>query len=350
MNKKQMKSASETLSSWLADETAFGHKPYKIECVGEFYEFDMRYYLFAYTPEKGGERYVGICGGYKDESLEHCGHVFGARDVYDKKTALELGRKMAHFISEIYSAQAKMQDIFGQNLKYLGNTEVSPDAIERQFVKSETRFFLTVGTVDIPSGRVVAADPLCYLAKGEFSPVLEREIPKGSYPAEVSIVRSDAVGIRMCTARLKIKPTKAVRYEQAYPTEETAAAKGRDGVWCGFPVDAGLMCFIDADGAKGFAEFISKWHKENPGKNHYDDYFEEFFRQSDEKLPAYQRDGGDFIEWEDPDKGGRMVMISSGFGDGFYKTFWGFDDAGEVCELIVPMVDPDIVEGLKRQA
>ena len=112
----------------------------------------------------------------------------------------------------------------------------------------------------------------------------------------------------------------------------------------GFPVDAGMMCFIDAGAAENFRRFLDKWHKENPGKNHYDDYFAAFFAESDKKLPAYQREGGDFMEWTNPDGGERMVQIASGFGDGFYQSYWGFDETGEVCELIVPMVDPDLFD------
>ena len=213
-------------------------------------------------------------------------------------------------------------------------------------MKSETRFFLTVGTVDVPSGKLIVADPLSYLS-GEhvIAPVLKREIPSGSYPAEVSICRHPQIGIRMCTARLKIKDTNAVRYELAESEEETAAFKAKDGVMHGFPVDAGMMCFIDVKAAENYKTFIDNWHRDNPEKNHYDDYFAAFFAESYKKLPAYQREGGDFIEWQDPDSGERMVQIASGFGDGFYHSFWGFDDSGEVCELVVPLIDADLVDG-----
>lgn len=68
--------------------------------------------------------------------------------------------------------------------------------------------------------------------------------------------------------------------------------------------------------------------------------------ESYEQFPAYQREGGDFIEWENPNTGNRLVMIASGFGDGFYQCFWGFDADGEICELIVPMVNPDLIDKL----
>ncbi len=198
--------------------------------------------------------------------------------------------------------------------------------------------------MDCPTGKIVVADPLAYLPTGEFSPMLETSVPSGTYDAEVAIYRDENIGIRMCTARLKIKDTKAAKYECAGPTEETAAAKGADGIMSGFPVDAGMMCFCDGQVAQEYVAFVEEWHKQNPDKNHYDDYFAELFAKSFEKMTAYQRDGGDFIQWANPKTQNKMVMIASGFGDGFYQSFWGYDADGEICELIVPMVNPDLFD------
>ena len=110
----------------------------------------------------------------------------------------------------------------------------------------------------------------------------------------------------------------------------------------GFPVDAGMMCFCDAQVADEYRAFIDKWYAENPGGNHYDDYFAAFFADSYAKMPAYQREGGDFIEWANPDTANRLVMIASGLGDGFYNSYYGYDTDGEICEIIVPMVNPAI--------
>lgn len=351
MNKKQAKLAGELLSGWLIeanglkDELKNGLA--KIECTHDFEMDGLTYYIFKFQKEKKGSECIGVCGGF-DGDRQVKPHIFGTfNDPYEKKTALEIGKRMASFIRDYQARQAGgFDEKFKANLKYISQTEADVDKIARQFVKTNSRFFLTVGTADIPSGRVVVADPLCYMS-GEhvIAPVLEKEIAPGSYPVEVSIYRDDLIGIRMCTARLKIKDSSAVRYELAQPVPETAAAKFEyDVVMSGYPVDAGMMCFCDSEGAKEFCDFINKWHADNPGKNHYDDYFAAFFAESDKKLPAYQREGGDFIEWANPDSGKRIVMISSGLGDGFYESFWGYDSEGEICELIAPMVDPDIFE------
>lgn len=352
MNDRQRETAQTALCKWLADrEEMSGKPPKKVEfafAIRDEQNENRIFFVFKFKKSALGKYLIGIAGGFLDEESTDCSAVFSGFDEFpaDEDGAIELAFKMADFIIH-FNSREKIQAVFERNLKYIGKTEVDVEKIARQFVKTQTRFFLTIGTVDVPSGKVVVADPLCYMfGEHVIAPVLVREIPKGSYPVEVSICRNEYIGIRMCTARLKIKDTAAVRYEQAKSEEETAAARLKDGVMHGFPVDAGMMCFIDAGAAKNYAEFLGKWHEENPGKNHYDDYFQAFFAESDKNLPAYQREGGDFIEWTNPDTGERMVQISSGFGDGFYRSFWGFDESGEVCELIVPMVDPDIVEGI----
>lgn len=350
MNDKQMEIAKEALCKWLSEQKEMGGKPPKkieyVYALKDDQNGDRIFFVFKFKKGAVGKYLIGIAGGFENEESTECSAVFSGFDEFpdNRDAAVELAFRMIDFIIQ-FEARKKLQAAFERNLKYISSNDLDPEKIARQFVKSNTRFFLTVGQVDVPSGRVVVADPLCYMfGEHVIAPVLKREIPKGTYPAEVALFRNGLAGIRMCTARLKIKDTEAVRYEFAESVEETAAAKFKDGVMHGFPVDAGMMCFCDSEGAKAFGAFLGKWHKDNPDKNHYDDYFAAFFAESYKNLPQFQRNDGDFIAWTNPENSQRLVMIASGFGDGFYQSFWGFDDKGEICELIVPMVDPDIFE------
>ena len=240
------------------------------------------------------------------------------------------------------SAPIDIQKAFEANLKYISSTEKDADVIKRQFVKSGARFYLTIGKVDCPTGKIVVADPLAYLPANKYCPVLTIRIPAGEYPVETAICQGDGIGLRVCTVRLKIKETEAVSYRLAEPTEESAAFIAKDGIVSGFPVDTGMISVCDAQVAKEYQDFIDAWYREHPDGNHYDDYFAGQFKESYERLPQYQRDGGDFIEWENPKTKNRLVMAASGFGDGFYQSYWGYDAANTVCELIVPLVNPDL--------
>lgn len=345
--KKQEEMAKQAMVKWLSDESELGKAPFKIECVNEFDLHNLHYYVFRFKKSLLGEWLLGVCGGYEQDGLEHCGHIYSEMEKYNSATAIVSCQKMVEMIRKYWMEQAnkvQMQQCFEANLKYISQIEIKAEDIERQFVKTESRYYLQVGEIDCPTGRIVTADPLCYLAANKYCPELSMTIPAGTYPVEVSICRNELIGIRMCSARLKIKNSKAVKYQLSVPTEESAVALGKDGALSGFPVEAGMMTFCDVQVAKEYRTFLESWYQKHHDKNHYDDYFAAYFAQSYEKLPAYQREGGDFIEWINPDTKHRMVMIASGFGDGFYQSFWGYDKDNEICELIVPMVNPDLFE------
>lgn len=242
-----------------------------------------------------------------------------------------------------------IEEIFQKNCKFISRTELDADFVAGQFVKSETRDFVTIGKVSLPTGRIRVGDPLAYMCTGQYSPELKKTVTPGEYSVEIAISKTPVASTRISTARIRFNENKAVRYEIAEPTPETTAFKCSDGDLTGFPVDAGMMAFMDSVVMKEYAEFIDNWHKDNPEKNHYDDYFAGFFADSYERMPEYQRGGGDFIEWTIPTTDYNIVMMSSGFGDGFYQCYWGIDEEGEICELTVPLIDSDMVDEANRE-
>lgn len=145
----------------------------------------------------------------------------------------------------------------------------------------------------------------------------------------------------MCTARMKIKETDAIVYKLTTPTEDSAVFVGTDGVLSGFSVDAGMLSICDEQVAKEYRQFIDNWYRDNPNGNHDEDYFSDFFKNSVEKYPQFQSEEGDFIEWINPNTNNKLVVVASGFGDGFYQSYWGYDLNNEICELIIPLVNPD---------
>lgn len=234
-----------------------------------------------------------------------------------------------------------IQEIFENNLKYISNSQLDCNQVADQFAKTNTRDHLVIGSVDLPSGRICVGDALAYMGTGYATPELAKTVKPGAYPVEISVITTAFDTVRICSSRIKFSEESAVRYELAESTHETSVFHAADGDMAGFPVDAGMMGFMDAEVLKEYGSFLHKWHDDNPDKNHYDDYFAELFAESCEKLPQYQREGGDFIEWTIPKTEHRIVMNSTGFGDGFYQCFWGIDKDDEICELIVPLINAD---------
>lgn len=229
-----------------------------------------------------------------------------------------------------------MQIAFENNLKFLNQESYPKEFFEGLFTESDRIRPVTVGEADFPTGEVVIADPLVYLGT-KYQTVLERQIPKGCYPVELSILYSETAGLRIAAARLKIKDEKAVIYKRG---EAKINDEGKRP-FCFMGVDAGVACFTDLQVSREYDEFLRKWHKENPDKNHYDDYFAKYFGESYEKYPDVQREGGDFIQWKLPKSENRLIMFASGLGDGMYSGYWGENEKGEITELVIPFLNPE---------
>lgn len=229
---------------------------------------------------------------------------------------------------------------FAENLKYIHQDSYTPDNIRTLFQETNAQHVHLLGDVTFPTGQVVVTDPLCYLYNPDFSKPLNYSISPGNYPVLLSIFFSEYVGLQIVAAKLKISAQDAVRYEIAMPEGTTIAQLNEPGILAGFGVDAGVACFCDHQTATLYSDFIAKWHRDHPGQNHYDDYFAAFFETSYQQQPNLQRDCGDFILWAIPETDNRVAMFSSGMGDGFYQSLWGFDSNNQLCELVIPFINP----------
>ena len=209
------------------------------------------------------------------------------------------------------------QIAFEKNLKFLNQDTYPPAFFQSLFTESPKIKVVRAGEADFPTGEVVLADPIAYLGS-QYETVLDRKIPAGSYPVELSVCLSRIAGLRIAAARLPVSPQAAVRYEIAMPKGKEREELGKPGIFTFFGVDTGLA---DGKVSQENRLFFEKWEKENPGKNKYTDYFAALFQESFQANPEFQNQGGSFLEWRLPGSGLRTVLFSSGMGDGIYSGY-----------------------------
>ena len=201
---------------------------------------------------------------------------------------------------------------FEKNLDFLRKDEYSKEFIENLFTESDRISLHTIGEVDFPTGQIIIADPLCYLHSEENRKILDRTIPIGKYEVELAILNSKTISKRVIGARLKIKNDKIIRYEQT---------QNKSSNLNGFGVDAGLASFCDASVAEEYTKFYSN-----------NDYFIKLLQ------------GKQFIHWELPGTNHKIAMFETGFGDGYYMSLYGLNEKDEVCELVIPFINPEIID------
>lgn len=233
-----------------------------------------------------------------------------------------------------------LQTAFEKNLKFISKDTIDVDLVNSIFGSVSNLKQFTMGTCEFKTGKVITADPLYYLKNLKEIFIKEKSIAPGKYPVQVAVMDSDIAGRRIVGARLKVSEKKAVQYELAKCFAEKNGTLMT--TYAGFPVECGMGCFCDEQAAQSYREFLSKWYQEHKDGNIYTDYFEQLFEESYQKEPAYQRKGGDLLMWNNPLDNSQIAMFASGLGDGYYTDFWGIDETGVVCELIVVFLNPEL--------
>lgn len=188
------------------------------------------------------------------------------------------------------------------------------------------------GTIDLPTGAVVAADPYVNLQLT----ALDTHLPPGLGEVVLSRTGTDAQA-ETAFAMVHVGTARPVRWEAG---DKTA-----------YPVDSGTGCFGDGAtvarilareerrsdlAAKAATRRVSPddaeaWHAAMR---------EELARTPDlyDLASAQEHDAGPFRGWTslciDPTSGANIVVFHSGAGDGVYPTYTGRDAGGRVVALV----------------
>ncbi len=206
---------------------------------------------------------------------------------------------------------------------------------------------INIGECSLPSGEVVVCDPLVYLGYQETKPYF-MQAPKGKFETEICVIESEDSNDcdRYAAVRVRFNDKRAVKfYEALVGDEEVETLQGAGEDFFGFGVDAGLGCICDELAREAYCEWEQKWYEKNAGMNIFDDYFDDVFKESYKNSPKFQRSGGDWINWTIPDTEYHIPMFQSGFGDGVYPVYWGVDEAGEICQVVINFIDIELEFG-----
>lgn len=169
----------------------------------------------------------------------------------------------------------------------------------------------SVGALEVPSGRIGAADPFT-MAWREPDPPFARTAPTGTFPVELAVARfthPGGIDERVACARVRFSDRRAIRWEMALFEGQ---APVEDGMVAGYGVDTGTGCFFDAAARADVDEAATAaW------------------------LAACEKSYRHTWSHHTAAVGGaNVVMFSSGIGDGFYASWWGLDEAGAPAELV----------------
>lgn len=195
---------------------------------------------------------------------------------------------------------------------------------------------MNIGTVSFPSGRVLACDPLIEL---EDRPPYIQTVPPGTYPVTICVRPSEKYGDRYACVKVTVSDASPVRYELAMVGDEDLDEGLEDGDYFGFVVDAGMGCITDVETQNAFREYWAKRLEEDEDIDPYNDLFCDLLEESYNENPRYQREGGDWVNWTVPGTDLSIPIFASGWGDGVYPCYFGYDSDGSVCGVYILFID-----------
>ncbi|MEL6922141.1 MAG: DUF4241 domain-containing protein [Pseudomonadota bacterium] len=181
-----------------------------------------------------------------------------------------------------------------------------------------------LGSLEVTSGSIVAADPLVQPDRPAFS----RMIEPGAYP--VFLYRLAGVDPRVALAEVRLSDEKPVRWEWALIPGQSVSTL-EEGFVFGYPVDAGTGSFYDADAWKAMQVRTRNEASASGVSVSSFDYYHEILEPmmwTDEGLPI------DIMHVPLEENRANMAIFSSGWGDGFYSTFWGIGASGDAVALV----------------
>ena len=195
---------------------------------------------------------------------------------------------------------------------------------------------LDIGAVHFPSGTIFACDPLVEL---EDTPPFIQTIPAGTYPVKICVVPSEKYGDRYACVKVEVSREKPVRYELGMTGKEDLDEELDEDDYFGLGVDAGMGCVADIQTQAAFKTYWAKRLEEDPDIDPYNDLFCDLLEENAKACPKYQLSHGDWLNWTVPDTDCNRPIFASGWGDGYYPVYFGYDTKGKVCAVYVRFID-----------
>ena len=170
----------------------------------------------------------------------------------------------------------------------------------------------SIGSIKIVDRQIIACDPFLYNKDKPF--VIK--FPSGYFPVELAIAKIN-IDERVGLARIKFSEESPVKWTFAL-TEDQDESDLDDDEILGYGVDSGTGCFMDSSGAKKFSSYLSL------KPNNFENIIKE--------LALTYKDTRSWLLWKRDEQ--TVVMFSTGWGDGCYATYIGYDSKMSICRLV----------------
>jgi hypothetical protein len=197
-----------------------------------------------------------------------------------------------------------------------------PALLETAFIKGTknkiknlefTLYGINIGKIKITSGYIVACDPFLI---DQYGHPFTQQFPTGEFPIQLSIAYLEKKGETVAMARIKFSDEPVAKWEYALLEGQKKAPIGQ-GDDIGYVVDAGYGIFVDKNAIDSLpAKELAKLSRD-------------IYKQINQKYSKGW--SADMYSFGNDDN---LAAFTSGFGDGRYASYVGFDSNGKPCRLV----------------
>jgi hypothetical protein len=190
-----------------------------------------------------------------------------------------------------------------------GNTHIIDSVFGRINIEK-----IEAGKLKLLTGRIITTDPVLLYDDECFS----EHVKPGLYTVNIYVGKCGKRKKQTVAAELRINENVPVKWEMALLEGESAKGFSSDE-FMGYEVENGLGCFMD----EKVMEMLDIMSEEE--LNDYETKVKDAVRQSDSSC-------ADIIM--DEEKGLNIIVFASGWNEGTFPTYYGFDKNNKLSRLV----------------
>ncbi len=204
-----------------------------------------------------------------------------------------------------------------QTLKVLDLLQADDAALASREVQR-----IALGEINLATGRIIAVDPLTLFGADR---AFTMAVKPGKYPTYVYAQHTGDWGVRIGLAELRFSNAKPSSWKMALTGGQDVSTLKADELF-GYGVDAGLGSFMSPEAMTALAADMKIAEETIPNFSDY--YTNVLAKDLDKPTP----NAIVFPVPSSPDN--KVAIFESGWGDGFYPSYFGFDAGGNPVTLV----------------
>lgn len=197
----------------------------------------------------------------------------------------------------------------------------------KNFVENPLIESFDAGIINLPTGRIIACDPLITNDMKEF----KIKFPQGEFPVLVHKERESN-----CIAYVEIifADEEIVEWKLATTEDQNIDDLKGEEIF-GYPVESGMGCFMDFE-TQDCLNHLERTLFHRKGAEFlgiYEEFFHEHFFDENGAIDQFA-----FLK-PDEEKEGNIFSFETGYGEGFYASYIGFGKDSQPLKIVTEFIE-----------